>query len=273
MERFGEVMQRAEKLRQLEQDKANVAHGLNVRMPDGRQVAALMRVLYDLVGVAVERRSVSPLIEWFHENHEAARKVFVSDITVACRRGCAHCCHMWVDASPAEILYIAKSISGQPRHIEAIAEAAAATGRMTSAERATFVYPCPMLRSGECSIYSVRPIVCRSAVSMSAEVCERAFNLRTDEEIVAPAPYVLLGLGYRLALAGALKRAGITYKQIELNSGLQLALTNANAEQAWLAGEDPFLSACRASADDLLAEPNYLQIYEVAFGPIEARRT
>jgi hypothetical protein len=260
-------MDPAQYQRQLVQDRAHVASGLNVRIPDGRQVAALMRVLRDLVDVAKAQHSVTPLMAFFQDNIEKADKAFLSDIPVACHRGCAHCCRIWVDASPVEILYVAKSFSGAARDqaTETFRDAVSVTGGMSSAERGKLVYPCPNLKDGVCSIYDVRPTVCRSLVSMDASVCARVFYLLSDEEIVSPAPNILLGRGYRLALAGALKHAGLAHTQVELNSSLDIAFSNPQAEQQWLEGEDPFAAADKAPEDDVMADENYRMIYETAF--------
>jgi hypothetical protein len=253
--------------RQLAQDRAHVAGGLNVRVPDGRQVAALMRVLRDLVDVSKAQQSVTPLMEFFQSNIDKADKAFLSDIPVACHRGCAHCCRIWVDASRVEVLHVAKSFTGAAREQAqaTFLDAVSVTGGMSSAERAKLVYPCPNLKDGACSIYDVRPTVCRSLVAMDASVCARVFYLLSDEEIISPAPNILLGRGYRLALAGALKHAGLVHTQVELNSSLDIAFSNADAERQWLAGEDPFAGADRAPDDDVLADENYRMIYQTAF--------
>jgi len=261
-------MDSAQYQRQLAQDRAHVVGGLNVRNPDGRQVAALMRVLRDLVDVSKAQQSILPLMDFFRDNIEKADKAFLSDIPVACHRGCAHCCRIWVDASRVEVLYVAKSFTGTARDqaAETFRDAVKVTGGMSSAERETLVYPCPNLKEGACSIYEVRPTPCRSLASMDASVCARVFYLLSDEEIVSPAPNILLGRGYRLALAGALKHAGLAHTLVELNSSLNIAFSNADAERQWLAGEDPFAGADRAPDDDALADENYRMIYETAFG-------
>lgn len=252
---------------QLANDRASVAGGINVREPDGRQVAALMRVLREMVDVSRARQSITPLMEYFQDNIAIADKAFLSDIPVACQRGCAHCCRIWVDATRVEVIHIAKSFEGGARAsaMETFREAVSVTGGMSSVDRAQLVHPCPLLRDGACSIYDVRPTVCRSLVSMDASICARVFYLLSDEEIVSPAPNILLGRGYRMALAGALKHAGIPHTQVELNSSLNLALSNEDAERQLLAGEDPFAAADRAPDDDILADENYRMIYETAF--------
>jgi hypothetical protein len=223
-------------------DRLALARGLDIRVHDGRQIAALMRVLHDLAATSIAAGSVAPLMEWLYANANAATDHFAGDLAIACRRGCAHCCHMWVDASPPEVIFLANALvalSGAAGQAAVdIGRAQALTGPMSFVERAAFVHPCPLLKAGECSVHAVRPIACRSAASTSAAVCERAYNLQSNERIPQPLAYALLGVGYRVALAGALKRAGLSYGAVELNSALSAALADPGTEQRWLAGED-----------------------------------
>ena len=205
------MLDRNERRRRLAVDKAAFTRGLDVNVRDGRQIGALMRVLHDLVRISVARQSVSPLMEWLHANYSAASRQFASAVQIDCRAGCAHCCHMWVDASPPEVIFMAKSLAGSARKTAAasVSEAMSATGKLSFDERAAFVFPCPMLRSGQCSAYAVRPIVCRGAVSADVRACARVYNLESDEKIPVPMPYMAVSHGYRLALAGAVKQAGL----------------------------------------------------------------
>jgi hypothetical protein len=88
----------------------------------------------------------------------------VSSVT-ACSTGCSHCCLQAVDISEIE----AKAISK-------------ATGRAYTQPKLgeTFInqkkyrgVPCNFLKDGRCSIYSERPIICRTYANMSniSEVC------------------------------------------------------------------------------------------------------
>jgi hypothetical protein len=174
---------------------------------------------------------------------------------------------MWVDASPAEILYLAQSLTGPSKAAatHAVATAMDKTRDMSFDDRGQFVFPCPMLRNGECSVYPLRPLACRAAASGDVEIWARAYNLLSDEQIPLPLPWMLVGSGYRLALAGAVKRSGLTYTAIELNSGLEVALSDATAERRWLSGENPFASAQRPPVDDIMDNPQYRAIFNAAF--------
>ena len=241
--------------------------GINVMARDGRQVAALMRILHELAEASIARRSVAPLMEFVIGNMTASMTRF-SDANIACGRGCYYCCHIWVDATAAELLHLGNTLVGERREaaLRALAAALEKTGGLTVEQRDRFVFPCPMLVDKACSVYEARPLACRALAAMDARKCERAFVHLSDELIDIPEPFMLAGYGYRLALDGALKRAGLVFRPVEMNSGLATALTNSAAEAEWLAGGDPFLAAERPPPDDPFADPNARALYDLAFG-------
>jgi Fe-S-cluster containining protein len=75
---------------------------------------------------------------------------------VACKKGCAACCHMNVTISAIEA-----------KHIEtATGKARAALSESRTHDLAEFSgKPCPFLKDSSCSIYDVRPFACRQHVS------------------------------------------------------------------------------------------------------------
>jgi hypothetical protein len=115
-------MNRAERRRQLKEDDKRVARGFDPRAPAGGQIVALMRALDQRMQVSLKRRSVSPLMEFVYANISSGARL-VGDVPIACGRGCSHCCHSWVDASPAEVLFAVKSMppAQRPRAVQAVA--------------------------------------------------------------------------------------------------------------------------------------------------------
>ena len=78
----------------------------------------------------------------------------------ACQAGCAHCCHLRVEATDPEVLHIAQHLHTPPGADQAttllrlqqhVAAASAGTTRQ----------PCSFLVNDRCAIYSVRPAACR----------------------------------------------------------------------------------------------------------------
>ena len=88
----------------------------------------------------------------------------------ACQAGCAHCCHLRVEATDPEVLHIAQHLRALPG-----ADQAATLLRLqqhaAAASVGTTRQPCSFLVHDRCAIYSVRPAACRKAHSLSAAHC------------------------------------------------------------------------------------------------------
>ena len=260
-------MNRTERRRQLREDEKSIARGLDARRIEGRHVIALMRALDDKLQIGLQRRSVSPLMQFVYANMSSGARL-LGDVTIACRRGCSHCCHSWVDATPAEVLFAVKSMAADQRSraIEAVNRACQQTAGQSFEARSKMVTPCPLLEARCCSVYNARPIVCRSAVSADAEMCRRSYLELTEEAVPVPVVWRALGQAYGVALEGAIIHAGLVPTAREWNESLRAALTNPDAEARWLAGEDVFSGLQQASSSSSFDGPVWAGIYQEAFG-------
>lgn len=260
-------MDRAERRRQLKDDRRLIARGLPGDETDLEMIVALMRVLFDLLEQARDARTVAPLLTFFHENFEAASRP-APRRAIACARGCAHCCHAWVSARAPEILFATRAVPARDRAaVRASVEAVhAVTGALDFDAREGIITPCPLLADNLCRIYAARPAVCRTAVSADARICERAYRQGdVDAEIPTPDFYITLRSGYAIALAGALKRGGYAPWSYEYNAGLHAALAREDAEAAWLAGEDVFAGVPVDPTGDPFTIAGPRNLYDAAF--------
>lgn len=116
----------------------------------------------------------------------------------ACFAGCSHCCHVSVDATPLEAGVIADHVRSLPA--ERRAEVIAGLRRQVEHKRATSddldayaaaKVPCAFLSvRGDCSIYPIRPLLCRGYHSVDAQRCADA--LQTKGAIVPHSGYINL---------------------------------------------------------------------------------
>lgn len=260
-------MNRAERRRQAREDRERIARGLEAGRADGREVISLMRVLHDLIAESRDAGTVAPVMQFLHANMRAAERLAPGHL-LACRRGCAHCCHTFVSARAPEVLFIKRTIPGRDREMvrAAVEDAYAVTGTLVPGARGATAHPCPMLQDGACRVYAARPMTCRMAVSQSAEICARAFAPGAGpESIPLPEYYPMLRRGYSVALGGALKRAGFPACSYEYNAAMRTALARPDAETAWLAGEDVFAEVPRDPGSDPFVLPSNMRLYDEAF--------
>lgn len=248
-------------------DEARVARGLDAGRLDGTQIIALMRVLRDRIETSIARRSVAPLTEFLYANLAGATRI-VADVPIACGRGCAHCCNLWVDATAPEIFHLLASLDPGQRSlaVRQVEHALALTAGQGFAARGAMVTPCPLLVDGICSAYDARPLNCRLAVSSDAGRCRRSFLEASGEEVPVPIVWMALRQGYGVALEAAMLYAGLAHRAREWNQSLAIALARPDAEARWLGGEDVFAAAPAAGGPGYMDQPGWRAMYAAAFG-------
>jgi hypothetical protein len=198
----------------------------------------------DLVALAAEAAALA-------ENLAAeARKMSPPERPVACRAGCAHCCHLSVAAAPAEVFRLAAHIRNRFSSAEraVLVERLRIAAAMSRDERLAAHLPCPLLKNDSCSVYEVRPLNCRGLESMDAEICRRAY---LGEAVPIPV-YAPRWLVYNRVLAGVTvgtEEAGHDGEQVDLSKALLIALENPDTARRWLAG-DRLFEHCRLSATE-----------------------
>jgi Fe-S-cluster containining protein len=162
---------------------------------------------------------------------------------IACRKGCAHCCHLYVSATAPELLAIAEYVSKWPEErraglAERLRNASQLTRGLSPAERVRLNHPCPMLEDGLCGIYPVRPLGCRAYASFDVAACERSTRER-DAEAPIPVPRINMRTRRFLShcLRAALTERGLDGNSYELIDGLSTVLNIPDADARWANGE------------------------------------
>jgi Fe-S-cluster containining protein len=260
-------MTRSDRRRQFKEDLRTIVRGVGGDVLDAGQAMALMRVLHALIEESRDAGTVAPLMGFFHDNMRAAGRAAPRK-AIACRLGCSHCCKAWVAATAPEVLFVKRSVAPKQREAirASIDETHRITGGMDAQERSRISLPCPLLKDNVCQAYAARPATCQTAVSGDASICARAFLPGAAEEgIPTPDFYISMRRGYALALAGALKKAGLPSASYEFNAALSTAFSRADAEAAWLAGEDLFAGVTREAAGDPFDLPGNRRLYDAAW--------
>lgn len=169
----------------------------------------------------------------------------VRGLDLGCHKGCTHCCHALVTCSAPEIFRVAAwlrqnaATAAAPIEIAGIAAEAARRRDLTAEQMFIERAACPMLISGACGVYAVRPIPCRSLFSMSSEACRLALEESTGEAPIVGGA-MQKGEMARTLLLAAVSAAGLSDRGIELTAGVTAVIDKPDAEARWLAGEDVF---------------------------------
>jgi Fe-S-cluster containining protein len=208
------------------------------------QVAALPRAgavgpLIDSVGWEIDRMMA-----------QAAPKPPSQEL-LACRAGCAFCCHQFeVHLSPLEALHVADYV----RHTfdEARRDALLARIDKHEAQRrgvnprdaAFHRLPCPLLEDGRCSVYAVRPFICRSVTSYDVGQCQtRAEKAGSTVDVPVHGGIRAMGQAAHAALLRASTQVQGGSVILDLARAVKAALGLADATRRWLGGEKIFEGA------------------------------
>jgi len=170
---------------------------------------------------------------------------------VACKLGCSHCCVLNVSVLLPEAVAIAAWLSmhcvgaGCDAQLKRLQTHALRVRWMEDSERIHRQTACPFVDArGGCSIYPVRPLVCRAVTSLNKEDCLAALDpSQFDADHAVPMDTVrrmIMDTAF-CTLARAMKQQPMMGRSIELCTGVA----------AFLA--DPGLAAVLASGVDLPA--------------------
>lgn len=152
----------------------------------------------------------------------------------ACQAGCAHCCHLRVEATEPEVFHIAQHLRAQPP--VALADTISALQRHAATAALNPASParqaCSFLVNDRCSIYPVRPAACRKAHSLSAMHCaDQSTTIPQNLRLLVDAEALMAGT------ALAYRDQPLPASAHELNAAVLAALTHATALHRWHQGD------------------------------------
>ena len=167
---------------------------------------------------------------------------------VACREECDSCCYNRVELTPPEALLIGHHMAGNFSAAEtetalaAVARILALTKGKSPAAVAALrpELPCPLLRERRCSVYPVRPLVCRAMHALNRERC--VAELRAGS--LAGSQYYAHRHEIAVSVSAGLKEgcraAGLQLGALNLAQALNDFFTQDNPVERWISGEEVF---------------------------------
>ena len=199
-----------------------------------RQKAATIRALQ-----ANRRKAgVLRLAAQVHRGMSAAIDALPSKAQHACAPGCFFCCYLPVDVLAPEAFRIAAHLK-QTRSPGELADLVCRLGAY--GQQGFGARPCVFLADGRCSIYEVRPMVCRGYNSLSKERCEAFYHdasidLKGTKDRVAGR----LAEAIEDGVIAGLNALGLDAQWYELPSAVLRALETTNGPARWARGEAVF---------------------------------
>lgn len=202
----------------------------------------------------------------------AANRRIVPDTRVfACKAGCSYCCYLLVTVTAPEVLAVLRFILEKfsRAEVNALTQRVTATDEITRGmngyERLYAKVPCPLLVDGKCSVYEVRPLVCRGYTSYSWAAC--ADSLRHPR----PSKYVPQDgvrrnsyTGVQDGMITALGELGFDKQPLELIAALRIVLAEPNAAERWFGGEPVFADAVEKSEVNVIKRSIDSRIYDTS---------
>jgi Fe-S-cluster containining protein len=167
---------------------------------------------------------------------------------VQCKKGCSYCCHFRVDVSANEVFAITDYMKTKfdseqfERHLETAKENKKKMAMLSQSKRIVTNVACPLLVDSMCSIYEVRPAMCRKIHSTNVDACERSFENPEDSNIENAEHPVLAAI--TMTMLTAARDGFISHKLddtvYDLSEVLIFALEDNKYKKRWLNGKKAF---------------------------------
>lgn len=156
---------------------------------------------------------------------------------IACKNGRSSCCHANVEVTIVEAIAVARRVAADDGLTASVLATAPKVAGMPPWTRYDLRIPCPLLRDGACSIYDVRPRVCRAHVSYEVALCEEVL---TSGNSRALAPMVTFGWPRTVSKAvghgtlGAIAHECLQSCTVEMTAAVAAILRQPKPVARWL---------------------------------------
>lgn len=167
---------------------------------------------------------------------------------VACREECDACCHNQVESTPPEALIIAHHIAGNfsPAERAAVLANLARNLSLTHGQSPAAIagmraeLPCPLLRDRRCSVYPVRPLVCRAMHALDRERCAAELSAGSLAGSTYYAHRHEIVVSVSAGLREGCREVGLQSGALNLAQALDDFFTQENPVEKWIRGENVF---------------------------------
>jgi Fe-S-cluster containining protein len=182
-----------------------------------------------------------------HARYEARVARQDSATPIACRSGCAYCCHLRVSVRPHEAMTLAAALSAKPtderqRLRVGLERNAQRIRAMSPAAHLVAQLPCAFLgEDRRCSVYEHRPSACRRYHSTSVDACKIAIS---NSRVVA-------SMTLELAFRRVLDERRRDVDAYELHTAVLEALDDdSGCNERWASGERVLVQALAGEAPE-----------------------
>lgn len=184
-------------------------------------------------------KGVSKAVKEFYKrlDKQIAKNITEHDIKLDCQKGCSHCCKLRVEIFGYEAVAIAKYIqdtfSDEDKEV-CISKLNEASIKAKGLQPETHFVPCAFLKDNSCSIYEMRPAMCRKFSSLSLAACLNNGGGLESHGLKQMSMAAIQGF------VEGTRQAGLKPSLYELNQTLFVALSNRTASKDWLKGINVF---------------------------------
>ncbi len=167
---------------------------------------------------------------------------------VHCKKSCSYCCYFRVDVSANEIFAISDCMQTSftneelKQFVERANENKKQISMLSQAKRIVTNIACPLLVDDTCSVYAVRPSMCRKIHSMNVEACKHSYENPEDRNVENAEHPVLSAITMTMLIAA---RDGFSSHNLDdtvydLSEVLIFALEDSKYKKRWLNGKKAF---------------------------------
>ncbi len=167
---------------------------------------------------------------------------------IQCKKGCSYCCYFRVDVSANEVFAISEhmkttfSSKQLELHLKKAKNTKKEVSMLSQSKRVSTNVACPLLIDNTCSIYAIRPAMCRKIHSTNVDACKQSYDNPEDTTIENAEHPVLAAITTTMLTAA---RDGFKSRKLDdvvydLSEVLILALEDSKYKKRWLNGKKAF---------------------------------